>query len=69
VWQLAIVVVALHPVDMAVLLPMTVMVVTKMMETEMILHLLLVHHPHQDPQNHILAMILHVDMTERSTTV
>jgi hypothetical protein len=54
---------------MAVLLPMTVMVVTKMMETEMILHLLLVHHPHQDPQNHILAMILHVDMTERSTTV
>jgi hypothetical protein len=52
---------------MAVLLPMTVMVMTKVMETEMILHLLLVHHPHQDPQNHILAMILNVDTTERST--
>jgi hypothetical protein len=64
---LAIVVVAPHPQDMAVLLPMTVMVVTKVMETEMILHLLLVHHPHQDPQNHILAMILNVDTTERST--
>jgi hypothetical protein len=64
---LAIVVVAPHPLDIAVLLPMTVMVVTKVMETEMILHLLLVHHLRQDPRNHIIAMILNVDTTERST--